>query len=289
MSSAVPSSLLDEIWREALDRDYAEAARRAPADARASAGALTGVLTGESKAGRFRLLVWLVLVILGLLAAAAVVQVQRRAPAAAQTRQALIHEIEQQTDDTDRLQEGVEALRAEVAQVRRDSLRLSANGEALEEVVGHLELLTGAVPVDGPGLRVVVDDAEPGAGQPAANGVDATRVLDRDLQLLVNGLWEAGAEAVAVNGQRITALTAIRSAGDAILVDYRPLSPPYTVEAVGDPRSLEPKFVDGAAGRELRTVKDTFGIRFDVSSAERLKLPAGSGATLRYAEVKENS
>jgi uncharacterized protein YlxW (UPF0749 family) len=277
----MPSSLLDEIWREALDRDYAEAARRGPADARAAAGAL--------KAGRFRLLVWLVLVILGLLAAAAVVQVQRRAPAAAQTRQALIREIEQRTDDTDRLQEGVEALRAEVAQVRRDSLRLSETGEALEEVVGHMELLTGVVPVDGPGLRVVVDDAQPGAGQPATNGVDATRVLDRDLQVLVNGLWEAGAEAVAVNGQRITALAAIRSAGDAILVDYRPLSPPYTVEAVGDPRSLEPKFVDGAAGRELRTVKDTFGIRFDVSSVERLELPAGSGATLRYAEVKEDS
>jgi uncharacterized protein YlxW (UPF0749 family) len=265
-------SLLDEIWRGALDRDYAEASRRAPGPVRRG-----GVLVAAF------------LVILGLLAATAVVQVRRRAPAAAQVRQALVAEIDQRTTDTDRLQEGVEALRTEVTQARREALRVSDTGEALDEEVGELELSTGVVAVTGPGLRVVVDDAEPsavGGDPPASGGVDATRVLDRDLQVLVNGLWQAGAEAVAINGQRITALTAIRSAGDAILVDYRPLSPPYTVEAVGDQRSIEPAFVDGAAGRELRTVKETFGIRFDVSAVDRLELPAGSGVTLRYAEVK---
>ena len=49
-------------------------------------------------------------------------------------------------------------------------------------------------------------------------------MLDRDLQVIVNGLWAAGAEAIAVNGQRLTACSAIRSAGEAILVDFRPLS-----------------------------------------------------------------
>jgi len=279
-------SLLDEIWHEALDRDYAEAARRDPVPAAAGAPA-------RRRSGRGGLLVSVFLVILGLLAATAVVQVQRRAPAAAQTRQALISEIDQRTTETDGLQEGVEALRAEVGRVRGEALQLSDDGEALDEKISRLELSTGVVPVTGPGLRVVIDDAEPSGSvdQPASGGVDATRVLDRDLQMLVNGLWEAGAEAVAINGQRITALTAIRSAGDAILVDYRPLSPPYTVEAIGDPRALEPAFADGAAGRELRVVKETFGIRFDISSVKRLELPAGSGATLRYAkrEVKEHS
>ncbi len=248
-------SLLDDIWREALDRDYAEASGHRPTET-----------AGRNRLRRGAVLVAVSLVILGLLAATGVVQVRRRAPAAAQTRQALIREIDQRTVETDRLQQGVEALRAEVAH--------------------------GVVSVSGPGLRVVVDDAEPGASRAdpqASGGVDATRVLDRDLQVLVNGLWQAGAEAVAINGERITALTAIRSAGDAILVDYRPLSPPYTVEAVGDPRSMEPAFVDGAAGRELRTVKETFGIRFDVSTVKRLELPAGSGVTLRYAEVKKHS
>jgi uncharacterized protein YlxW (UPF0749 family) len=69
------------------------------------------------------------------------------------------------------------------------------------------------------------------------------RVRDADLQDVVNGLWAAGAEAVAVDGQRLTALSAIRSAGESVLVDLRPLSPPYTVEAVGDPAALEVGFV----------------------------------------------
>ena len=51
----------------------------------------------------------------------------------------------------------------------------------------------------------------------------------------MNGLWSVGAEAIAVNGQRLTAQSAIRSAAGAILVNYRPLKPPYRVEAIGPP------------------------------------------------------
>jgi uncharacterized protein YlxW (UPF0749 family) len=285
--SSLPTSLLDEIWQEALDRDYAEAARRAPAAVSAAADAGTGA-TGRFRPRSGSVLVASALVLLGLLTAAAVVQVQRRAPAAAQTRHVLIREIDQRTTDTDRLQEGVEALRVGVGRAQREALRLSDRGEALDDKIGQLELGTGVVPVTGPGLRVVVDDAKPanGVDRPASDGVDATRVLDRDLQVLVNGLWVAGAEAVAINNQRITVLVAIRSAGDAILVDYRPLSPPYTIEAIGDPDRMEAAFAQTAAGRELQLVKETFGIRFDVSTVKHLELPAGSGARLRYAHVK---
>ena len=55
---------------------------------------------------------------------------------------------------------------------------------------------------------------------------DTGRVLDRDLQVMVNALWAAGAEAIAINGQRLTARSAIRYAGEAILLDFRPLVPP---------------------------------------------------------------
>jgi uncharacterized protein YlxW (UPF0749 family) len=285
-AASLPSSLLNEIWQEALDRDYAEAARRVPDASGAADAGTPGPARSRSVVGS--VLVATVLVLLGLLAAAAVAQVQRRAPVAAQTRQALIHEIDQRTTGTDQLQEGVEALRVGVGRAQREELRLSDRGEALDEKIRQLELWTGVVPVTGPGLRVVVDDAKPAGGvdQPASDGVDATRVLDRDLQVLVNGLWVAGAEAVAINNQRITVLAAIRSAGDAILVDYRPLSPPYTIEAIGDPDAMGAAFAQTAAGRELQLVKETFGIRFDVSAVKHLELPAGSGATLRYAHVK---
>lgn len=60
----------------------------------------------------------------------------------------------------------------------------------------------------------------------AANGLrdGRDRVLDMDLQILTDGLWQAGAEAISVNGHRLSALTAIRGAGEAITVDNRSLT-----------------------------------------------------------------
>ena len=79
------------------------------------------------------------------------------------------------------------------------------------------------------------------------SGGDVSRVLDVDLQSVVNGLWAGGAEAVAVNGQRLTALTTIRAAGSAILVDFRPVTSPYEVSAIG-PDDLERPVQRLAAG-----------------------------------------
>ena len=57
-----------------------------------------------------------------------------------------------------------------------------------------------------------------------------------DLQNVANALWAAGAEAIAINGQRLTATSTIRAAGNAILVDFRPVTSPYEVSAIGPGR-----------------------------------------------------
>lgn len=107
-------------------------------------------------------------------------------------------------------------------------------------------ILSGAVAVRGPGVKLVVNDAKEatqgGDGNPRETSgfSDTGRVRDRDMQRVINGLWESGAEAVSINGQRLTALSAIRAAGDAILVDNKPLVPPYTVLAVGTANGSAP-------------------------------------------------
>ncbi len=147
--------------------------------------------------------------------------------------------------------------------------------------------MAGVSPVHGPGIRVTVDDApKQGSGRPDASGTG--RVLDTDMQRLLNGLWAAGAEAVSVNGQRLTQLTAVRSAGDAILVAYRPLSPPYEVLAIGNPDDLEVDFVDGPGGRWFKTL-EAFGIRFNVTQQKDMQVPGASGISLRLAEKGERS
>ena len=84
-----------------------------------------------------------------------------------------------------------------------------------------LALGTGFSAVEGRGLRVTVDD------QPAGDPDGLVRATD--LRVLVNGLWQAGAEAIAINGRRLTALSAIVNADIAIQVNKGPLSPPLDV------------------------------------------------------------
>jgi uncharacterized protein YlxW (UPF0749 family) len=112
---------------------------------------------------------------------------------------------------------------------------------------------------------------------------DNGRIQDRDLQSLVNALWAAGAEAVSVGGQRLAPTTTIRAAGEAILVDLRPVQSPYTLAAVGDPATLLPRFADSEAARRFQSYTDLYGIQFTVRSAKDLQLPAATDPDLRYA------
>ena len=108
-------------------------------------------------------------------------------------------------------------------------------------------------------------------------------MLDLDLQVLANGLWQSGAEAVAVNGHRLSALTAIRGAGDAITVDYRSLNRPYRVEAIGDPRTLPARFAESPAGTWWNDLAQNRKMRYEISDADHLSLDADPGVTLRWA------
>jgi uncharacterized protein YlxW (UPF0749 family) len=183
-------------------------------------------------------------------------------------------------------------LRAEVAERQREALREHGGGGGRLET---LQILSGAVAVHGPGVKLVVDDAEgsgTGAdGEPRGSSgfSDTGRVRDRDLQRVVNGLWESGAEAVSVNGQRLTALSAIRAAGDAILVDNKPLAPPYTMLAVGNGKSFSTRFQDSADGLYLYALQENYGIRTAISVEQDLRLPAAPSVNLRTAEPAQTS
>ncbi|RFU42986.1 DUF881 domain-containing protein, partial [Actinomadura logoneensis] len=143
------------------------------------------------------------------------------------------------------------------------------------------EAAAAARPAAGPALVVTLDDA------PGEHGSDASeddgRVYDQDLQSLVNGLWAAGADAVAINGLRLTPTTAIRTAGEAVLVDYRPLTGPYEVVALGSAGRLRAAFTGSDADRRLAALRDRYGIRYAVRTDDSARLPAAAPAAPRYA------
>lgn len=263
------SLLADLMSGSGLDPGYEEAAAR-----RAASG------EREGRPGRVTRLLAATL-LLGLLGAVAVVQVRRGAPVAERQRNALIAQIHQRTDETDSLQRQADGLRGQTEALRRSALARSDAGQNARQALDRAAGAAALAPASGSGLVVTVDDAR------AAHGAQAKedgRIYDQDLQRLVNGLWAAGATAVGVNGQRMTATTAIRSAGDAILVDYRPLSPPYTVSALGD-SDLGKSFAGSPASRAFRTLEDTFGIRYDIRQEDSVRLPAAPAPPLHYART----
>jgi uncharacterized protein YlxW (UPF0749 family) len=107
-------------------------------------------------------------------------------------------------------------------------------------------------------------------------------VLDRDLQQIANALWQAGAEAIAINDQRLISTSTIRAAGDAILVDFRPLTGPYEVSAIG-PRDMQRQFTNSTTAKTFRQLVDAFGMSFEIRKRDNLSLPAASDPQLHYA------
>ena len=119
---------------------------------------------------------------------------------------------------------------------------------------------------------------------PAGAAAADYRVTARDLKSVVQELWLAGAEAVAVNGERIVPSTAILDIGGSVLVNSAYLAPPYQVAAIGagdlyDVLAGSPGFVE-----LIRERADRFGIRISFAQPESVVVPAYAGAaTLRYA------
>ncbi len=125
---------------------------------------------------------------------------------------------------------------------------------------------SGFQAVTGPGLRLVLEDAPPDAG--------GELIRSDDLALLINGLWEAGAEAIAVNGERLTARSATTTANVSINVNRRPVTAPYTVEAIGDPDRLEQRFGETQGGGAWLLLVEEFGFGYRTATSDDLELPA---------------
>lgn len=126
----------------------------------------------------------------------------------------------------------------------------------------------GTLAISGPGIVIELDDS-------SVTRTDGN-VRDIDLQVVTNSLWQAGSEGIAINGERLTSTTALRSAGEAILVNLVPLSPPYRIEAIGDPAQLQAKLSQTRAAGHLAMLRDSYGVRVTIELENRLTLAAGS-------------
>jgi uncharacterized protein YlxW (UPF0749 family) len=266
--------LLNYITATSLDEDYAHVSQQRQRTADGDADAADAV--AKRRPGTVALTV---LAVFGVLVATAAVQTARNAEQSASSRESLVGQVNARADQLDRQRAAARRLRSEIAALRESDLDATTEGRAVQSRLDRLGVLTGGAPVRGPGVQVVVDDA-PGARSPKF------QVQGPDLQKLANGLWTVGAEAIAINGQRLTNLSAIRDAGSAITVNYVSLRRPYTVSAIGNQKQMGADLLDTAGGQTWATLQ-SFGLKFDVNTEDDMLLPAARRVTLRYAHQPE--
>jgi uncharacterized protein YlxW (UPF0749 family) len=255
-SQRTPSSwdLLERVSATALDEDYAKAASQRDDDPRTRR--------------RQRILGALGVIGVGVLLTTTALQTQSGEPARAEERSRLISRIEVREAEISRLADRTDELENAVQGLQGANEQIGSRGEDLLDTLSESQLLAGSVSVTGPGVRITVDDQSEGVSSSGGT------ILDVDLQVLVNGLWQAGAEAIAINGNRLGSLSAIRMAGRAITVNYNSLTRPYVVTAIGDPNTLEASFAETPGGQAWFDLETNYGIYFDMETVDDLTLPS---------------
>jgi uncharacterized protein YlxW (UPF0749 family) len=260
----VTTPLLALITERSLDADYEHVAARKRSRGESSSG--RGVPSRTAS---------LVLVAFGLLVTIAALQTSRNASVDEASRASLIDQISQRRHSVADLQRQLSNAQARRLELQRAVTRLDTQTQATQARLTRVQSRAGFAPVHGPGIQATVNSA------PGSTTADLVR--DSDLALLADALWAAGAEAISVNGQRLTALSAFRNVGAGILVNNQPVNPPYVFDVVGDPDNLPARLLASPTGEQWYALKDRFGFRFDVTGAGNLSLPAAPPPRLRSA------
>jgi uncharacterized protein YlxW (UPF0749 family) len=216
----------------------------------------------------------LVTLVLGM----AIAQTRTQASENSLTRDALVERVTAADRRVQELEVTVLTAQNDLLNAEAATLAGTSLGEQARVRLDRLRIATGQTEVTGDGVTVTIDDApiDPLQGDETPPG----QVIDRDLQMIVNGLWQAGATDIAINGRRLTPTSAIRAAGEAILVNYRPMSPPYVVSAIGpNADRLAGRFRDNPAGLLLEELETQYGVIWELQTVGDITLPAASSTS----------
>jgi uncharacterized protein YlxW (UPF0749 family) len=187
--------------------------------------------------------------------------------------------IERQQQSTAELRAEVARLRSQVAALQQEAAGRQQGASALGAQLALLSSQAGLTAVRGPGLKVTLDDSSQDV--PAGGNVNDLVIHSQDVQAVVNALWRAGADAVAINKQRLAATSAVLCVGNTLLLNGTVQSPPYVVTAVG---ASKDRFEADSLVRRLHDDAKQFGLRFSVTREDSIDMAAfGGGASVKFA------
>jgi len=261
----VTTPLLTRITEQSMDEDYQQVAlRKGTGDERPSGPA------------RPRMVAAGVIAVFGVLITTAAVQTSADADITDASRETLIQRIKDERDQVEGQQRTIADLQDDTVGLQ-DALDVLTEDQAVATArQRRLEVATGYIAVRGEGVRITVNDP--------SNPRDTTQLVrDEDLAWLVDGLWEAGAEAIAINDQRLNGLGAIRNVGIGVRVNSLPVNPPYVIQAIGDTRTLQADLLDTTHGQQFFDLADQLGFDVNMQNDDGLQLPAARGPRLLHA------
>ena len=197
-----------------------------------------------------------------------------------QYRLAALIQRQQQENEDQRTQ--VETARQELESLRTAALSQRGDLSEQTQALSDAGTVAGLTPVRGTGITVSLTDSTLDSS-PTGNVNDLV-IHSQDVQAVVNGLWGAGAEAMAINGQRLVSTTAVLCVGNTLLINGTVHSPPYEVSAIGADRN---RFSNDPLVRQVRDDAQRFSLGFSIGRERELDLPGYTGPTaLKYAQKK---
>src|SRR5215204_2347050 len=177
-------------------------------------------------------------------------------------------------------------LQGQVEELERQASAEDGRVGSVRAESGRLERYVGLRPITGGGLTVVLDDAprRPDGQLPPEARPDDVIVHQQDVQSVVNALWAAGADGLAVMDQRLITTGAVRCVGNTLLLYGRTYSPPFRITAVGDPARLRGRLESEPGVRLYRQAVAYFGLGYEVKDEPEVTLPGYDGPLrLSYA------
>ena len=171
-------------------------------------------------------------------------------------------------------------LRAELDQIQTSASTQSDAGKDLQARIDELKKVAGLNERTGDGVLITLDDART-AG--TAKDVEKSICHNTDLTDIVNQAWRGGAEAIAINDERIVGSSSIYCVGSTIMVNGTLMSPPFSVVVIGPTNDLLATYDDPSQLRDIKQRRDVYGLGFRVSRATGLRVPPYRGAlNIRY-------
>jgi uncharacterized protein YlxW (UPF0749 family) len=185
--------------------------------------------------------------------------------------------------EQDKLKADLAALRVQLDEIQRNSSTQSGAERELQSRIDELRASAGLTPLSGDGVAIQLDDAR--NVSLTSRDVDKSICHATDLTDILNTAWKGGAEAIAVNDERIVNSSSVYCVGSTIMVNGTLMSPPFNINAIGPQNSLLGAFDDPNQLQDIKQRRDVQGLGFRVTRASAIHVPAYSGAlNIRYAE-----